>query len=199
MTAYKGNHFLGTEIIVNVYDLNESNNYLYDWGLGAYHSGVEIGGVEYSFGGDGGIGESTPRSIPDVHLRESISMGYSKLTKKEIEDVIYSMKPKFTGDSYNVLTKNCNCFSNDLCIRLGVGPIPGYINRMASWGSCCSCLLPQQMAEPPTIIQNFQGEGHKLESKPTYSEDSPLLRREKMVQAVQNRLNKHTNPTPNLN
>jgi hypothetical protein len=32
------------EIKVHVYDLIEQNEYLYSFGLGAFHTGVEIGG-----------------------------------------------------------------------------------------------------------------------------------------------------------
>ena len=64
MTAAKG-----TSVILHVYDLHDANNYLHSVGLGAYHSGVEVFGVEYAFGGSDvpgvtGIFESTPKVVP---------------------------------------------------------------------------------------------------------------------------------------
>lgn len=45
-----------------VYDLHQSNSWLQHVGLGMYHSGVEIGGVEYTFS-EAGIGHHPPRQI----------------------------------------------------------------------------------------------------------------------------------------
>ena len=38
------------EVYLNVYDLNDNNEYLYHIGLGFYHTGVQIGREEYTFG-----------------------------------------------------------------------------------------------------------------------------------------------------
>lgn len=41
----------GSKVVyVNVYDLHEHNDLLYQFGLGMYHSGVHIGREEYTFG-----------------------------------------------------------------------------------------------------------------------------------------------------
>ena len=45
-----------------MYDLHESNSWLQHVGLGMYHSGVEIGGVEYTFS-EAGIGQHPPRRV----------------------------------------------------------------------------------------------------------------------------------------
>jgi hypothetical protein len=54
MTAYNtGNSPI--EIILNVYDLNESTNksFLFrQLAIGFYHSGIEINGIEYAYGGN---------------------------------------------------------------------------------------------------------------------------------------------------
>ena len=39
-------------VVLNVYDLSLANRFLFRFGIGAYHSGVEIEGVEYTFHGD---------------------------------------------------------------------------------------------------------------------------------------------------
>ncbi len=53
-------------VIVNVYDLNNINEYLWQIGLGAYHSGVEIEGREFSFGAGSGVFEMTAREVPGI-------------------------------------------------------------------------------------------------------------------------------------
>jgi hypothetical protein len=47
-----------TSVIVNVYDLFILNYTTSKFGLGAYHSGVEIFGREYSYAGHTKMGES---------------------------------------------------------------------------------------------------------------------------------------------
>ena len=39
-----------SKVILNVYDLNEHNDMLYPIGLGLFHSGVQFGREEYTFG-----------------------------------------------------------------------------------------------------------------------------------------------------
>ncbi|KAK6946209.1 PPPDE peptidase domain [Dillenia turbinata] len=39
-----------TPVYLNVYDLTLINGYIYWAGLGIFHSGVEVYGVEYAFG-----------------------------------------------------------------------------------------------------------------------------------------------------
>ena len=53
MSVY--NSSLGYEVILNVYDLSPESgtvSLLQKLGLGFYHSGVEINGVEYTYGGN---------------------------------------------------------------------------------------------------------------------------------------------------
>jgi hypothetical protein len=41
-----------TKVFLNVYDLDQKvNNYSSKLGLGLYHTGVQIGSTEYTFGG----------------------------------------------------------------------------------------------------------------------------------------------------
>jgi deubiquitinase DESI2 len=46
-----GRSFRGANVIINVYDLSQVNAYSYEFGVGAFHSGVEVMGTEYTFGG----------------------------------------------------------------------------------------------------------------------------------------------------
>lgn len=102
-------------VFLNVYDLNEqSNEYLYPLGLGVYHSGVEISGIEYTFAGESGIYEMTPKHAPPAKFRESIDLGLSP-GPREIANAIEELKKSFKGTDYHVLNKNCNHFAGYDC------------------------------------------------------------------------------------
>lgn len=38
-------------VVLNIYDLAPQNNWTYWCGVGIFHSGVEVYGVEYAYGG----------------------------------------------------------------------------------------------------------------------------------------------------
>lgn len=71
------------EIILNVYDLNPQSNKnpLFQLlGIGFYHSGVEINGIEYSYGGNPnmsgtGVFSNAPLSDQSLDYKESFLMG----------------------------------------------------------------------------------------------------------------------------
>ena len=106
-------------VFLNVYDLNEqSNEYLYPLGLGVYHSGVEISGVEYTFASESGIFEMTPKHAPPAKFRESIDLGPAP-SSRDISNAIEDLKHDFKGTDYHVLNRNCNHFAgpvrNNFC------------------------------------------------------------------------------------
>ena len=59
--------FRGANVYINVYDLSQVNSYTYEFGVGVFHSGVEVMGTEYTFGGhensSSGIFTHTPRQV----------------------------------------------------------------------------------------------------------------------------------------
>ncbi len=50
MSKFGGLSVQNCTVYVNIYDLHENNDFLYQFGLGLYHSGVHIGREEYTFG-----------------------------------------------------------------------------------------------------------------------------------------------------
>ncbi|KAG5184663.1 PPPDE putative peptidase domain-containing protein [Tribonema minus] len=133
------------EVLLNVYDLNEANEYLHSTGFGLYHSGVQIGGKEYTFAGGGGIFSHEPKDAPGARFRCSVSMGTFTGGQAAIDDAIASLRGDFGPDAYHILCRNCNSFSNAFCEALLNKPIPAWVNRAAWMGSWFSCLVPPQM------------------------------------------------------
>jgi len=168
------------KVILNVYDLAPStaSSWAYAFGVGVHHSGVEIMGNEYGFYGSNptgsGVMVTPPRTIsPPAVFREAIEMGEIQMTSTDVKRVIEDLARDFPGDSYHITTRNCNVFSNALCMRLLGAPIPGWVNRLASiGGSWVKPLLEAASVAPSTATPlksssssgAFSGEGYTLSS-----------------------------------
>ncbi|XP_010532094.1 PREDICTED: deSI-like protein At4g17486 isoform X2 [Tarenaya hassleriana] len=133
-------------VYLNVYDLTPINGYAYWLGLGVYHSGVEVHGVEYAFGAHEypttGIFEGEPKQCEGFTFRKSILIGKTDMERREVRSVMEELAESYKGDSYNLITKNCNHFCDEACVRLTGNSIPSWVNRLARIGFMCNCVLP---------------------------------------------------------
>ncbi|KAE8687508.1 DeSI-like protein [Hibiscus syriacus] len=138
-----------SDVILNVYDLTPYNNYTYWFGFGIYHSGIEVHGKEYGFGAHdfpiSGVFEVEPRSCPGFIYRCSFPLGRINMPSSEFRTFIKDVASEYHGDTYHLISKNCNHFTDDMAHRLTGKSIPGWVNRMARLGSFCSCLLPESL------------------------------------------------------
>lgn len=141
-----GSHAL---LYLNVYDLTPANNYLYWFGFGIFHSGIEVHGLEYGFGAHeyptSGVFEVEPRSCPGFIFRRSVLLGSTNMSRSEFRSFMEHLSGKYHGDTYHLIAKNCNHFTDEVCMRLTGKPIPGWVNRLAKVGSFCNCLLPENI------------------------------------------------------
>ncbi|KAL3655296.1 hypothetical protein CASFOL_001082 [Castilleja foliolosa] len=161
-------------VYLNVYDLTPMNGYAYWIGLGIYHSGVQIHGVEYAFGAHEhsttGIFEVEPKRCPGFTFRKSILIGRSDLGLDEVRAFMDKLAEVYTGNSYNLITKNCNHFCNDVCLRLTEKSIPRWVNRLARLGLFCNCVLPASLNE--TKVRHVRTENSNCEKKRIRSQSS---------------------------
>ncbi|KAG7020410.1 DeSI-like protein [Cucurbita argyrosperma subsp. argyrosperma] len=122
-------------VYLNVYDLTPINGYAYWFGLGVYHSGVQVHGVEYAFGAHEhsttGIFEVEPKQCPGFTYRKSILIGRTNLSPREIRSFMEKLAEEYSGNTYHLIMRNCNHFCNDVCLRLTGKPIPRWVNRLA--------------------------------------------------------------------
>nr|GMD81370.1 deSI-like protein At4g17486 isoform X1 [Ipomoea batatas] len=136
-------------LYLNVYDLTTINNYLYWFGLGVFHSGIEVHGLEYGYGAhdfsSSGVFEVEPRTCPGFIFRRSILLGGTDMSPSEVRSFMEQLSRKYHGDSYHLIAKNCNHFTDEVCMQLTGKPIPGWVNRLARVGSFCNCLLPENI------------------------------------------------------
>eukprot|EP00440_Ansanella_granifera_P025691 gb/GFBE01027898.1/.p1 GENE.gb/GFBE01027898.1/~~gb/GFBE01027898.1/.p1 ORF type:complete len:258 (+),score=25.27 gb/GFBE01027898.1/:1-774(+) len=131
-------------VLVRVYDLGQTlftrwhNKLTKDYG--AFHTGVEVYGREWSFGMtlddfSSGITSGIPGKNTDHAFRETLSMGYTRCSPREVGQILEDMKRDWRGTTYNVLSKNCHNFSDAFCARLGVARLPSWVNTLASTGA----------------------------------------------------------------
>ncbi|GAB4858081.1 hypothetical protein Ancab_015983 [Ancistrocladus abbreviatus] len=138
-------------LYLNVYDLTPLNNYLYWLGLGIFHSGIEVHGMEYGFGAheypSSGVFEVEPRSCPGFVFRRSILLGSTEMSRAEFRSFMEQLASKYHGDTYHLIAKNCNHFTDEVCMKLTGKSIPGWVNRLArlASGSFFNCLLPEHI------------------------------------------------------
>ncbi|KAL1193066.1 DeSI-like protein [Cardamine amara subsp. amara] len=118
-------------------------------GLGIFHSGVEVHGVEYAFGAHdyatSGVFEVEPRQCPGFKFKKSIFIGTTNLNPTQVREFMEDMACSYYGNMYHLIAKNCNHFCQDVCYKLTGKKIPKWVNRLAQIGSVCSCILPESL------------------------------------------------------
>lgn len=100
---------------------------------------VSVHGKEYGFGAHefpaSGVFEVEPRSCPGFIYRCSIPLGRIHIPADEFRTFIENMASEYHGDTYHLIYKNCNHFTDDVSRRLTGKRIPGWVNRLAGLGT----------------------------------------------------------------
>ena len=204
--------FIGAQVTLHVYDLNPAANaWLYPLGLGAYHTGVEVHGTEWSFGGNKDLGESMQTGVftcspgtagidQGARYRCALPMGTTSFSFQAVDALISRMKPQFLARDYDLIHNNCNSFCNALLLELTGQALPSWINRLSSYAKCCPCFFPSSRgnsslssSRPADGFVAFKGSGYRLD---TVSQSEPQTakvlsaaeRRELIAKATASRL-----------
>eukprot|EP00416_Gambierdiscus_australes_P026137 CAMPEP_0171059460 /NCGR_PEP_ID=MMETSP0766_2-20121228/3187_1 /TAXON_ID=439317 /ORGANISM="Gambierdiscus australes, Strain CAWD 149" /LENGTH=209 /DNA_ID=CAMNT_0011514897 /DNA_START=30 /DNA_END=659 /DNA_ORIENTATION=+ len=132
-------------VTLNIYNVGTSsevqaiNKILRVLGTGAFHCGVEVYGVEWSYRGNipglPGVFSRRPRDCEGHTYSESVFMGMTLMCRSNVEDTIAVLTGEWPGTKYDVLKFNCCHFCDKFCNILGVGPIPDWITNLASTGA----------------------------------------------------------------
>ncbi|CAE7327955.1 hypothetical protein FNF31_07881 [Cafeteria roenbergensis] len=147
---------VGEPVLLNVYDLHPANEHLRFLGLGAYHSGVEVFGSEYTFA-NGGVFSTTPKDANGAPLCETIVLGETFEGSRDVERMVDELRRDFPAGTYHLLKKNCNSFSEALARKLLNRSIPGWVNRSATLGQYCSCFMPEDGAGQAPVQDGSAG------------------------------------------
>ncbi|XP_024982593.1 deSI-like protein At4g17486 isoform X2 [Cynara cardunculus var. scolymus] len=141
-----------TEVMLHIYDVTNSGsdntnntivqiNKIFKDGIGLggiFHSAVQVYGEdEWSFGfceQGTGVFSCPARKNPMYTYRECIVLGKTDLSKYKVNQILRELSREWPGNCYDLLSKNCNHFCNELCERLDVPKLPGWVNRFANAG-----------------------------------------------------------------
>ncbi|KAL0437268.1 UNVERIFIED_CONTAM: Desumoylating isopeptidase 1 [Sesamum radiatum] len=121
----------GYKVSLNVYDLSQglarqlSTTFLGKAIEGIWHTGIVVYGNEYYFGG--GIQSSPVGTTPYGTPIRVVHLGVTHVPKDVFEMYLQEIGPRFTAETYSLLTHNCNNFSNEVAQFLVGASIPEYI------------------------------------------------------------------------
>ena len=95
-------------VILNVYDMFWTNEYTGNMGLGVYHSGLEVYGREYAYGGHpfpfSGVFDIAPRAAGELgeqfRFKQAIHLGNTDFRACDVEKILEELGREFRGDRY---------------------------------------------------------------------------------------------------
>lgn len=151
---------------LNVYDMYWLNDYASNIGFGIFHSGIEVYGVEYAYGGHpyafSGVFENSPQDAEELgdnfKFRQCIVIGETAFTAAAVRELIKTLGQEYRGDRYHLISRNCNHFSAVLAKVLTGNDIPPWINRLANLSGSIPFLercLPQEWLTPVALQQSL--------------------------------------------
>lgn len=145
-----------TEVILHIYDVTNSGsdktnntivqiNKIFKDGIGLggiFHSAVQVfGDEEWSFGfceQGTGVFSCPSGKNPMYTYRECIILGKTNFSIFKVNQILRELSREWPGNAYDLLAKNCNHFCDELCERLGVPKLPGWVNRFANAGDAAA-------------------------------------------------------------
>ncbi|KAK3157765.1 hypothetical protein QOZ80_2AG0127650 [Eleusine coracana subsp. coracana] len=121
----------GHPVKLHVYDLSQgmarqlSATFLGKAVEAIWHTGVVVYGREYYFGG--GIQHGQPGRTPYGTPVRVVDLGVTHVPREVFEDFLLEIGPRYTPATYNLLSHNCNNFSNEAAQFLAGASVPSYI------------------------------------------------------------------------
>ncbi|QDZ18142.1 DUF862 domain-containing protein [Chloropicon primus] len=157
------------QVRINVYDISPVNQYSTHCGVGIFHTGVEIFDREFAYGGhphdSTGIFVTRRYQAPgQVKFRQTIDIGLTRYTRKEVDHILQRLGSKYTGSKYHLLLRNCNHFANEFVEKLTGKSIPHWINRLAHIAVSINWLIPACLLPDVSTITTFN-ETYKEDEK----------------------------------
>mmetsp|Transcript_74083 Transcript_74083/g.240879 ORF Transcript_74083/g.240879 Transcript_74083/m.240879 type:complete len:224 (-) Transcript_74083:80-751(-) len=136
----------GGEVWLHIYDFVDLGLVRFANGLlmsafdtGAFHTGVEVYGWEWSFGAadlGSGVFFCQPRESEQRCYRQSVNVGRTSLSPDGIDYILRKMEREWMGPDYDLVRKNCCHFSESLIRKIVKSPqVPKFISSLHSTGA----------------------------------------------------------------
>ena len=140
----------GSPVYLNVYHVAKIINLILQiFGIGIYHTTLEINDYEYSFGltnkDVAGIFKNNSGELKKkLKLKEKIYLGNTLYDMQTINNILYLQSPYWMGRTYDPFVKNCNHFTKFFAkiILNNIVNYPLYINRLSKYGMFFSSFYP---------------------------------------------------------
>jgi hypothetical protein len=150
----------GSEVILQVYDLTswtKASN------LPIYHLGVQVYRLEYFFCARG-IQSCIPMANKGHIFKESVSLGRTNLSLKDVRHLLQKLREYWCADSYRMLGHNCQTFALAFCEELGLmKSVPPEYSRFSDLGDLraqmaglvdgATSFMPR-LSKGPTLLQS---------------------------------------------
>ena len=66
-----------------------------------------------------------------VLFRENVLVGHTQMSPQRVQQAVQEMGEQYKGNAYHLLQRNCNHFSNDLCVKLTGQPAPLWVSPVS--------------------------------------------------------------------
>ncbi|RNF16205.1 uncharacterized protein Tco025E_05245 [Trypanosoma conorhini] len=136
---------------INVYSLLEQNKRLKKVGMGVYHCGVVVYGIEWGYGecvesaNASGMFCVYPGQAAGT-LYRTVFLGVTTRSPQQVDTILHRLENEWRSGDYHILNHNCNHFAQRFCDLLSTVQklrLPGWCNRAAR---VCNRVVPRKLA-----------------------------------------------------
>ncbi|KEG11140.1 hypothetical protein DQ04_02941030 [Trypanosoma grayi] len=136
---------------LNVYSLLHHNKKLKKLGMGVYHSGIVVYGIEWGYGESAESASSTglfcvyPGQAAGT-LYRTIFLGVTTHSPQQVDTILHRLENEWRSCDYHILSHNCNHFAQRFCDLLSTVEklrVPDWCNRAAR---VCNKIVPNKLA-----------------------------------------------------
>ncbi len=144
---------------------------------GIWHTAVVVHGLEWFFGGGGGIVHSPPGGTELGRPLRTEHLGTTSLTMDQMQDYLHRVGAgRFRYDKYHLFDNNCNHFSDALARHLTGRGIPQYIldlPEMVKNSPVAQMIRPIIEQATPTSGESIDAAGSSEASSSSASTPAP--------------------------
>eukprot|EP01129_Flabellula_baltica_P014825 TRINITY_DN721_c0_g1_i2.p1 TRINITY_DN721_c0_g1~~TRINITY_DN721_c0_g1_i2.p1 ORF type:complete len:319 (-),score=77.66 TRINITY_DN721_c0_g1_i2:47-1003(-) len=139
-------------VFLHIYDLpglGNVNNYSMTLGMGAFHTGIEVFGNEWSFADPIGIFSCDPKDSPIGQYRATIELGETHFKSHDaVLQYLERIKEDWDSGTYHLISKNCNHFCNTLSLELVQKKLPKSVMRLGKFAKRFKGIIPTSVLTP---------------------------------------------------